>query len=51
MYETDNFVKVKFRLIGMPIFTTNKAQIVLTYHIKKGDKLIPGALKSFFDVI
>jgi hypothetical protein len=39
------FVKFKFRFIGMPIFITNEAQIVLTYHIQKGHKLIPGALK------
>jgi hypothetical protein len=29
----------------MPIFITNEAQKVLTYHIQKGHKLIPGALK------
>jgi hypothetical protein len=45
MYETDIFVKFKFRFIGMPIFITNEAQIVLTYHKQKGYKLIPGALK------
>jgi hypothetical protein len=48
MYETDIFVKSKFRFIGMPIFITNEAQIVLTYHIQKGHKLIPGALKLIF---
>jgi hypothetical protein len=45
MYETDIFVKFQFRFIGMPIFTTNEAQIFLTYHIQKGHKLTPGALK------
>jgi hypothetical protein len=45
MYETDIFVKFKFRFIGMPIFISNEAQIELTYHIQKGNKLIPGALK------
>jgi hypothetical protein len=45
MYETDIFVKFKFRSIGMPIFITKEEQIVLTYHIQKGHKLIPGALK------
>jgi hypothetical protein len=46
MYETDIFVKFKFRFIGMPIFITNDAQIVLTYHIQKGHKLIPGAFNE-----
>jgi hypothetical protein len=32
----------------MPIFFTNEAQIVLTYCIQKGHKLIPGALKWIF---
>jgi hypothetical protein len=45
MYETDISAKFKFRFIVMPIFTTNKAQIVLTYHTQKGHKLIPGAFK------
>jgi hypothetical protein len=45
MYETDIFVKFKFRFIGISIFITNEAQIVLTYHIQKGHKLIPGTLK------
>jgi hypothetical protein len=45
MYENDIFVKFKFRFIGMPIFITKEAQLVLTYHIQKGHKLIPGALK------
>jgi hypothetical protein len=44
MYETDIFVEFKFRFIGMPIFITNDAQIVLIYHIQKGHKLVPGAL-------
>jgi hypothetical protein len=48
MFETDVFVKFKFRFIGMPIFITNKAQIVLTYHTQKGHILIPGALKWVF---
>jgi hypothetical protein len=45
MYETDIFVEFKFRFIGMPIFITKEAQIVLTYRIQKGHKLIPGAFK------
>jgi hypothetical protein len=45
MYETDIFVEFKFRFIDMPIFITNEAQIVLTYHVQKRYKLIPGALK------
>jgi hypothetical protein len=45
MYETDIFVKFRFRFIGMPIFITNEAQVALTYHIQKGHKFIPGALK------
>jgi hypothetical protein len=45
MYETDIFVNFKFCFIGMPIFITNEAQIVLTYHIQKGHKFIPAALK------
>jgi hypothetical protein len=32
----------------MPIFITNEAQIVLTYHVQKRYKLIPGALKWIF---
>jgi hypothetical protein len=32
----------------MPIFITNEAQIILTYHIQKGHKLIPEALKWIF---
>jgi hypothetical protein len=40
MYETDIFVKFKFRFIGMLIFITNEAQIDLTYHVQKGHKLI-----------
>jgi hypothetical protein len=45
MYENDIFVKFKFRFVGMPIFITKEAQTVITYHIQKGHKLIPGALK------
>jgi hypothetical protein len=48
MYETDIFVKFKFRFIGMPIFITNEAQTVLTYRLQKWHKLIPGALKWIF---
>jgi hypothetical protein len=45
MYETDIFVKFKFRFIGMPIFITNEAQRILTYQVQKGHKLVPGAFK------
>jgi hypothetical protein len=51
MYEIDIFVKFKFRLIAVPIFITNEAQIVLTYHVQKGHKRIPAALKLIFDII
>jgi hypothetical protein len=39
MYETDIFVTFKFQFIGLPIFITNKAHMILTYHIQKGHKL------------
>jgi hypothetical protein len=45
IYETNIFVKFKFRFIGMQIFITNEAQIVLTLSHTKGHKLIPGAVK------
>jgi hypothetical protein len=52
MYETDNFVKVKFRFISKHIFITNEAQIVITLsHTKRTQTYIQSMEVNFFDVI
>jgi hypothetical protein len=48
MYETYIFVEFMFRFIGMPIFITNEAEIVLTYHIQKGHKTYTRSIEMNF---
>jgi hypothetical protein len=49
MYETDIFAKFKFRFIGMQIFITNEAQIVITRsHIKRTQTYTRSIELNFF---
>jgi hypothetical protein len=48
MYETDIFVKCKFRFIGMQIFITNEAQIVITPSHTKSTQTYTRSIKMNF---